>query len=78
MGDFNHLVKHINSTFKHLQKAESLTVVKKKNATNSPTKVYEKREKAYKTEIKLEDCLSYDQQNNVFQLNTIPLKILLL
>ena len=78
MGDFNHLVKHINSTFKHLQKAESLTAGKKTNATNSPSKAFEKREKALKSEIKLEDCLSYDQQSNVFQLNTIPLKILLL
>ena len=60
MGDFNHLVKHINSTFKHLQKAESLTVGKKTNAKNSPPKVIEKREKAKKSEVKLEDCLSYD------------------
>lgn len=78
MGDFNHLVKHINTTFKHLQMAQSVASGKPENAILSPSRVSDLREKTAKPAIKLEDCLSYDQQSNVFQLNTIPLKILLL
>ena len=60
MGDFNHLVKHINTTFKHLQTAQSVTSNKPANATLSPSRVSDSREKTAKPAVKLEDCLSYD------------------
>ena len=66
MGDFNHLVKHINTTFKHLQTAQSVASSKSANATLSPSRVGDSREKIAKPAVELEDCLSYDQQGNVF------------
>ena len=78
LKDFNHLVKHMNTTFRHLQTAQAATADWQPSDPLGLPRPADVDEKASKPAIKLEDCLTYDHQSNVFQLNTIPLKILLL
>ena len=77
MQDFNHLVKHLNTSFKFLDVARTQTVDRSADALRL-SRLSSIDTKTAQNPIKLEDCLVYDHQNDVFQLNTIPLKILLL
>ena len=77
MQDFNVMVKHLNTSFKYLQNAQVATTDRLAETVRF-SRFSDLDRKATQAAIKLEDCLSYDSQNNVFQLNTIPLKILLL
>ena len=77
MGDFTVLINHLNTTFKHVQVAQE-KIQRREKKSGQNTNLDKLDELAEKQTIGLKDCISYDYSNNFFQLNPIPLRILLL